>query len=151
MLLQVVTRKIERQYVEISGADAEPLRINETTVESYIKRFQWDFARFQHQGRQLTEIVEQIQSMSSKVDDELKSLTGNYTEKNLTLAAVKRKKQVNLTTSDFEDFLTPEAVAKLDLLNTENLLTVMVVVPKLLEAGVIIHVHFLILVIDGTT
>lgn len=89
--------------------------------------------------------------MSSKVDDELKSLTGNYTEKNLTLAAVKRKKQVNLTTSDFEDFLTPEAVAKLDLLNTENLLTVMVVVPKPLEAGVTIHVHFLILVIDGTT
>ena len=132
---QIVTRKIERQYAEVAGANAEPLRVNETTVESYIKRFQWDFARFQHQGRQLTELVEQIQAMSTKIDDELKSLVGNYTEKNLGLAAIKRKKQINLTTSDFEDFLSPEDVAKLDLINTEHLITITVVVPKNLEAG----------------
>ncbi len=130
-----MSRKIERQYVEIAGASAPALRVNETTVESYMKRFQWDFARFQHQGRQLTELVEQIQAMTSKIDDELKSLVGNYTEKNLGLAAIRRKKQINLTTSDFEDFLTPEDVAKLDLLNTDHLLTIMVVVPKVLESG----------------
>ncbi len=122
--------------MEIAGSSAEPLRVNETTVESYIKRFQWDFARFQHQGRQLTELVEQIQSMSNKIDEELKILVGTFTEKNLSLAAVRRRQQINLSTSDFEDFLSPEAVAKLDLLDTEHLLSIMIVVPKALESGV---------------
>jgi hypothetical protein len=139
-----VTRKIERQYIEVSGTNPEPLRVNETTVESYIKKFQWDFARFQHQGRQLTEIVEQIQSMSGKIDDELKILTGNYTEKNLSLSTMKRRKQINLSTSDFEDFLTPELVAKLDYQDTEHFLTIMVVVPKQLEGGVEFSIEFLI-------
>lgn len=109
--------------------------MNEATVELYIKRFQWDFARFQHQGRQLGEIVEQIQSLNGKVDDELKTLTTNYTDKNLALAATKRRKQINLVTSDFEDFLTSEDVAKIDVQDSENLLTIMVVVPKALETG----------------
>jgi hypothetical protein len=73
--------------------------------------------------------------MSGKIDDELKSLTTNYTEKNLALATLKRKKQINLCTSDFEDFLTPELVAKLDFQDTEHFLTIMVVVPKALETG----------------
>lgn len=128
-------RKVERQYQEIAGSSNELLRVNESTVEAYIKRFGWDFARFQHQGKQLAELVEQIQSMASKVDEELKSLSTMYTEKNLLLGNTKRKKVINLTTSDFEDFLKPEDVARLDMVDTENLLTVMVVVPKALEQG----------------
>jgi V-type H+-transporting ATPase subunit C len=110
--VDVVAKKIERQYVEVSEGTPEPLRVNETTVDSYIKKFQWDFARFQHQGRQLTEIVEQIQAMSGKIDEELKTLVGNYTEKNLLLAAIKRRKQINLSTSDFEDFFDPRSSCK---------------------------------------
>jgi V-type H+-transporting ATPase subunit C len=71
--------------------------------------------------------------MAAKVDEELKKLSALYNEKNLYLSGLQRKKTVNLATSDFEDFLKPAQVAKLELLNTETLLTVMVVVPSAIE------------------
>lgn len=62
-------------------------------------------------------------------------ISSSYTDKNLALAAAKRRKVINLSTSDFEDFLTPEMIAKIDVQNTESLLTVMVVVPKSAQEG----------------
>lgn len=73
--------------------------------------------------------------MNGKIDDELKTLTTTYTDKNLALAATKRRKQINLVSSDFEDFLTTEDVAKIDVQNSELFQTIMVVVPKALESG----------------
>jgi hypothetical protein len=100
-----------------------------------LRKFQWDHARYQFSGRQLAEIVAQIQAMAAKVDEELKKLSTLYNEKNLALGTLQRKKTINLTTSDFEDFLKPTAVSKIELVDTESLLTVMVVVPKALENG----------------
>lgn len=128
-------RKIERQYAELSDDKSQALRVNETAVEAYLKKFQWDFASYQYQGKQLGELVSQIQAMAGKAEEELKLLSTNYSDKNLALAAAKRRQVINLTTSDFEDFLTPEMIAKLDVQNSEHLLTVMVVVPKSLEQG----------------
>ncbi len=128
-------KKVERQYLDIAGASGEPLRVNETTVEAYFRRFQWDHAVYQHQGKHLTEIVAQIQAMVTKVDEDLKTLSTTYTEKSLTETNAIRKRTVNLMTSDFEDFLKPEDVAKMDPIDTENMLTVAVVVPKALEQG----------------
>ena len=119
-----VVRKVERQYLDISGPNAELLRVNSTKVEVFLRKFQWDTARYQFSGRPLAEIVGQIQSMAAKVDEELKKLAGLYNEKNLNLSTLQRKKTVNLATSDFEDFMKPAAVAKLDLFSTETLLTV---------------------------
>ena len=58
-----------------------------------------------------------------------------YNDKNVLLSSLQRKKTINLGTSDFEDFLKPERVAKLEILDTLNLATVFVVVPKALQAG----------------
>ncbi len=128
-------RKIERQYAELIDDKSQNLRVNETSVEAYLKKFQWDFASYQYQGKQLGELVGQIQAMAGKTEEELKLLTTSYTDKNLALAASKRRQIINLATSDFEDFLTPEKIAKLDIQNSEHLLTVMVVLPKSLEQG----------------
>ena len=133
--LQNVVRKVERQYTEIIGPKGEPLRVNETTVEAYLQHFQWDYAQYQHQGRQLNELVGQIQSMTGKVDEDLKLLSSSYTEKSLALTATKRKKLINLTTSDLEDFLSPTDLARIDPQDSEHLVTVLVVVPLALEAG----------------
>lgn len=124
--------------MDISSPGAENLRINSVSVESYLRKFDWDFARYQHSGRPLTELVQQIQSLSTKVDDELKKLSVNYSEKTLMLSTLQRKKTINLLTSDFEDFLTPEFVARMDILKAETekiLETVIVVCPKSLENG----------------
>lgn len=133
--MQNVVRKIERQYAELSDEKNQGLRVNETAVEAYLKKFQWDFASYQSAGKQLAELVSQIQALAGKSEEELKLLSTNYTDKNLALAAAKRRQIINLVTSDFEDFLTPEKIAKLDVQNSEHLITVMVVVPKSLEQG----------------
>ena len=128
---------MERQYLDIS-ANAESLRINSLSVENYLKKFDWDFARYQHSGRPLTELVLQIQTMAAKVDEELKKLSTAYSEKTLLLSTLHRKKTINLLTSDFEDFLTPEFVARMDILKAEGekiLETIMVICPKSLENG----------------
>lgn len=104
-----------------------------------MQRFQWDFAQYQQQGRQLGELVSQIQAMAGKVDDDLKTLNVSYMDKTVALAAAKRKKVVNLSTSELEDFLTPDDFARIDVLNTEHLLTLLVVVPLALETGELIQ------------
>jgi len=121
--------------VEISGDKPQPLRINEVSIQAYFEKFQWDFAQFQCESKQLSELVAQIQAIAAKNDEELKILSNSYTEKNLALTAAKRRQTVNLASSDFEDFLQPEIVAKLDIQNSDTLLTVMVVIPKALEQG----------------
>jgi hypothetical protein len=88
------------------------------------------------------ELVSQIQSLTGKIEEELKTLSTSFTEKNVALAATQRKKVINLASSDFEDFLKPEDVAKIDLLSSESLLTVMVTVPKQLENGFIITILY---------
>lgn len=128
-----VVRKVERQYIDVAGNDAETLRVNDTTVEAYLRNFQWDYARYRYQGRQLSDLVSQIQSMVAKVDEELKKLSTNYNEKNQALSAVVRKKTTNLANSDFEDFLTPDIVAKHEFVDSEFLVTVAIVVPNSIE------------------
>lgn len=134
-----MVRKVERQYLEIAGTTSESLRVNSTTVESYLRKFEWDFARYQYSGRSLADLVSQIQANANKVDEELKKLASNLTDKNLQLSTLQRKKVINLYSSDFEDFLTPEQVARLEILRADTiekvLETVMIVFSKSLDAG----------------
>lgn len=131
---------MDRQYAEInassgSTADVKPLRVNEVAVEAFFGKFQWDSAQYQTQGKQLSELVSHIQSVAAKADDELKMLSTSFQEKTTALGAARRRKVVNLVTSDFEDFLRPEVLAKAEFFDTEHLLTVTVVVPKASEQG----------------
>jgi hypothetical protein len=136
LYFQSVVKKVARQYSDISGSDNEEiLRVNETTVEGFLYNFQWDYAQYQYHGRQLKEIIIQIQSMITKVDDDLKLLVNTYTEKSISLSTIKRKKNINLITSELEDFLEPKHILLIDPINTENLLTLLVIVPRALESG----------------
>lgn len=128
-----VVRKVERQYTDVAGSEAETLRVNDTTVDAFLRNFQWDYARYRYQGRQLSDLVSQIQAMVAKVDEELKKLSISYNEKVQALSAVNRKKATNLATSDFEDFLSPDEVNKHEFLKTESLLTVVAIVPSGVE------------------
>ena len=131
---------MERQYLDVAGSQADLLRINSQTVEGYLRNFQWDYARYQHSGRQLVDLVAQVQTMAATVDEELKKLSVMYNEKNLALSNLQRKKTINLATSDFEDFLSPEKVSRLDIFRADAekfLETVFVVVPKGIEQGLL--------------
>lgn len=131
-----VVRKVDRQYLEVVEAPVTSLLVGSLQPEQYLRNFTWDFSRYQHSGRPLSELVSQIQSMAAKVDDELKKWSTNYNDKTQALTALQRKTTINLVTSDFEDFLTPEKVASLNIYRADadrHLETVMVVVPKALE------------------
>jgi len=112
--IETVVKKIERQYFEIqalnttrkAGTPVPPLKVQDRSVESYLQRWTWDIARYQHQGRKLSELVQQITVLASSADEELKALLAAHTDKAQTLANFQRKKIINLTTSDFADFLT---------------------------------------------
>jgi glutathionylspermidine synthase len=124
------------QFMDIrEDGSTELLGINGKSPENYFRTFQWDFAKYQHQGRQLADLVQQIQGISAKIDDELKKLATMYNEKNSNLAALQRKKTINFVTSDLEDFLKPEKFAGLQILNSASLLTVFVVVNKSSQRG----------------
>lgn len=126
-------RKVERQYNEIAGTAPEALKINDMPIEKYLRNFQWDFARYRFQGRPLTDIVSQIQGIAGKVDEELKKLSQGFVEKGQALAALQRKKTSNLANADWEDVLTPAEAAKIELIDSDTLKTLLVVVPAALE------------------
>jgi hypothetical protein len=131
-----VVRKIERQYADVSGAEGDPLRAaNEMAVDNYLRNFQWDYSRYRFQGRQLPDLVSQVQTMVAKVDDELKKLSITYNEKLQHLSLVQRKKTTNLVTSDLEDFLPADIGSKFEFLNSEFLLTILTVVSSNNEQG----------------
>lgn len=134
---QNVVRKIERQYVEISADKFKPLQVNNRSVEATIEKFQWDFAAFPNQGKPLSELIATVQNIAGKAEEELKGMAATYADKNLAYGTAKRRKVVNYGTSDFEDFLTPEDVARIEIFNTESLLTLTVVVPKSFEEGML--------------
>ena len=132
-----MVKKIERQYFDIqSGADGEtaPLRVHDKSTSAYLARWSWDYARYQHQGRKLSDLISQITSQTAYADEELKKLVGTHAEKLATLSSWQRKKAINLGTSDFEDFLTPKALAGVEIVDNEHLVTLMVSMTKDLES-----------------
>lgn len=71
--------------------------------------------------------------MANKLDDELKLLINSYNEKLLNYTTNKKKKVINLSVNNFEDFLKPNDIKNINIMNSEFLVTVMIVVPKALE------------------
>ena len=124
--------------MDIRGSSNEPLRVDQKTIEAYLKNFEWDYAKYQFEGRQLTEIVGNIQSLVVRIDEELKKYSSEYAEKNIQISTLQRKRVINMNTSDFEDFLKPEQVASMGDFEDGSfaLQTVVVVVPRSLERGV---------------
>ena len=128
-----VLKKVERQYLDVVDSNADSLRVNEKSVQAYLDHFTWDSSRYKYTGVSMGDIVQQIQSIVAGVDDELKKMSTIYQDKQQNLTGAQRKKQVNLVTSDFEDFLTPQQVDEIGIIDSEFLQTLMVVVPKSLQ------------------
>ena len=132
--IEGVLRKIERQYYDIAGSGADKLRMNnDVTVGAYLKQFSWDSARYTIGRVSMVATVSQIQDMVAGVDDELKKLSVSYSEKNQMLSTIQRKKNVNLASSDFEDYLTPQQAAAITSKDSDFCVTVMAVVPLAIE------------------
>lgn len=132
-----MVKKIERQYFDIqNGGNGEtaPLRVHDKSANAYLAKWSWDYARYQHQGRKLSDLISQITSQTAYADEEMKKLIGTHSEKLSNLSTWQRKKTINLGTSDFEDFLTPKALSGVEVVDNDHLITLMVSMMKDLEA-----------------
>ena len=102
-------------------------------MSAYLSKWTWDYARYQYQGRKLSDLISQVTSQTAYTDEELKKLVANHGDKLTVLGNWQRKKTINLSTSDFEDFLTSNMLSNIDIIDNDNLLTVMVSMPKDVE------------------
>ena len=145
-----ILKKIERIYMDtiashnkitmeygnkntlVSNNVAQKLRVKEQNIDEFIKSFAWDYARYPI-NRPLDALINDIQHIGSKVDDELKKLGMAYNERNNAHSALVRRRNTNFYTSDFEDIFMPVEVAKFEFLDTEYLRTLVIVVPKSIE------------------
>jgi len=125
--IEMVIRKIERQYHDIAKDGAAPLSVGSVSPQRFLETFTWDVAKYSKR-RALPELVTLILSGVGSVEDELKQLSINLTETTQRLAGLTRKKGGNLTAAPLEEILKPEDVR--ELIDTEFMRTVFIVVPK---------------------
>ena len=90
----------------------------------------------------MNDIVSQIVSTVGGVDEELKKLGSVLVEKQQALSSLERRKTINFSTSEFEDFLPQNVAAALDTIDTEILVTMMCVMPSAIEAGMRIEYSY---------
>ena len=142
--VEIVLRKIERQYYETAGAAAEKMTVYGSSVSSFMKSFSWDVARYRYASVPIGDIMAQIQGIVNGVDEESKRLSITLNEKSQALAAAQRRKVINLATSDLEDFLTPADIKNnnIDLhIDSEIFSTIAVAVPSNLEESFLKTYH----------
>ena len=125
-LVEAVASKIQRQVVDLAAIEcaSEELSVDGISAERYLTAFTWDEAK--HPARRpLRETVEKLQESVAKVDDEFKVKTSEYTMVKGQLNVISRKAAGSLATRDLGDLVQPS-----DLVETENLTTLCVAVPK---------------------
>ena len=131
-----MVKKIEKTYTDVtsqSKISAQSLRCHDKKVAAYLEKWDWDYSRFQAQGRPLAEIVQQIANIANYANEELSKLQATHSEALSVLSNLKRKQTINLTSSDFADFLTPDHLKNVDVCDSENLKTIAVAMNKTIE------------------
>jgi len=135
--IETVVRKIERQYSDVVGgkeALADPLKVGPVPPKRFLEEFQWDIAKYPNR-RPLPELVQLILGGVGSVEEDLKNLSINLSEKTQQLSALNRKKGGNLAMAPLEEVLTPDVIqgSGVQFLDTDYLRTVVVVINKAAE------------------
>lgn len=121
-MVESVVNKIRRQATDLSGGEA--LLVNSRPVTSYLTSFMWDEAKYPSR-KPLKDIVEQMFDSVQAIDDELKVKTVEYQQQKQMYTAANRKSTGSLAVKDLRTIIKPE-----DIIDTENLMTLVVIVPK---------------------
>eukprot|EP00632_Arachnochrysis_sp_CCMP2950_P009137 CAMPEP_0185715882 /NCGR_PEP_ID=MMETSP1164-20130828/41709_1 /TAXON_ID=1104430 /ORGANISM="Chrysoreinhardia sp, Strain CCMP2950" /LENGTH=446 /DNA_ID=CAMNT_0028383485 /DNA_START=83 /DNA_END=1423 /DNA_ORIENTATION=+ len=136
-----------------AGSASDALLIDGVPVERYLPSFVWEHAKYPHR-RALPELVGALRSTVGSIEEELKHLATTYAEKTQKLQTLSRARasaggssaaaaksggtssssSASASTAPLEEVLPPECVAKTTFLDTEYLVTAVVVVPRVREA-----------------
>lgn len=124
-------RRVERQLLELNP-DAERKVLTQRkqqTWENYTKNFSWDDAKFPR-SRAINDSLQLLMSSVSRLDEEVRTRASSYTELKTAHTNNTKKDQSSFGARDLLDVLTPDATEASDFINTEHLLTAVVVVPR---------------------
>ncbi|KAK9839479.1 hypothetical protein WJX81_004823 [Elliptochloris bilobata] len=125
-LVESVVNKVRRQLFEmgaVNGSDSQEVTVEGVPPDTYLERFAWNEAKYPPR-RPLKETVAAITETAQKLEDELKVRMGEYNQLKGQLTALARKAGGSLAVRDLGGILKPG-----DLVDTENLTTLFVVVP----------------------
>jgi len=122
------TKKIVRQLTDIDKKPekGESLTVSGTAIDTYLTHFRWDEAKYPVRNP-LKELTDKIHQQVAKLDDELKVKSSDYANISHTIAAEERKLGGNLLVMSLADTVKPT-----DIIETEYMTTLLVVVPKYL-------------------
>jgi len=98
--------------------------VNGVSPSAYMAKFTWDEKKYPHKSP-LRETVNRVQATLQRLDSELRSRSSRYTTAERAAAADSRKETGSLATRNLADVVKPA-----DVIDTDYLTTVFVVVPK---------------------
>lgn len=96
-----------------------------TSIDDYLKDWHWDEKKYPYKKDPLKTILGRIQTQNSKFESDLRTRSTNYSTLARTLAAEARKDSGSLATRSLN-----EIVKASDIVETEYLTTLFIVVPK---------------------
>lgn len=135
--VESVLRRVERQLLDIDEKVSFEVssQNQKMTAESYLKKWQWDDARFPRQ-RGVQDNLQFLLTVVNKLDEEGRAKSAQYNEIKTSRTNLQKKSEgASLMTKDLVDVLTPDKVrggtgADADFIMTENLTTVLVILSK---------------------
>lgn len=123
-----VTHKLRRQLEDMDrgtgGGEHSTLSVDGVPIESYITRFAWDEAKYPTMTP-LRETVDTITETVAKLEDDLKVRVSEYNTVKSQLNAINRKAGGSIVVRDLSEVVKPE-----DIVTSDHLTTLLVVVPK---------------------
>ncbi|BES96009.1 unnamed protein product [Nesidiocoris tenuis] len=129
--VEQVTHKVAQYFGEVLDCQKDKLHenllANNMELPSYLTRFSWDMAKYPIK-QSLRNIADIISKQVSQIDAELKSKSNAYNSLKNTLQSMEKKQSGSLLTRNLGDLVRKE----LFILDSEYLVTLLVVVPKIM-------------------
>eukprot|EP01127_Copromyxa_protea_P005407 TRINITY_DN15338_c0_g1_i1.p1 TRINITY_DN15338_c0_g1~~TRINITY_DN15338_c0_g1_i1.p1 ORF type:complete len:368 (-),score=87.82 TRINITY_DN15338_c0_g1_i1:28-1131(-) len=123
-------RKILAQYEELAELRQDPKNqlvvTKDVTPLMFITKFKWDEARFNSKRKSLTELAQIVETAVTKMDNEMRTKTMEYSSLEQKLNQVSLSGQGNLLTRDITKDIEPK---KNRIVESKYLTTVFVVIP----------------------
>jgi len=104
---------------------AVELKINDLSADDYVQRWQWDEKRYSSKNRSIGQLTDTIYKDATKSDEELKTKMAEYNDLKSNLTAVERKETGSLLVKPLGPY-----IKKSDIIESEHLTTLFIVVPK---------------------
>jgi len=128
-VVEAVVNKLRRQLYDMTtsgnySSEREDISVEGLAPAEYLERFAWNEAKYPPR-RSLKETVDNIMETIQKLEDDLKVRGSEYNQQKSQLSQISRKQTGSLAVRDLGSIVSPK-----DVVNTENLVTLFVVVPR---------------------